>query len=194
MRFPTKIRPHVLAGIVALVLGARGVSGQASAPPASPALRLPRLFGDGMVLQRRKPVAIWGLAPPGSPISIDFRGRTTRATSNAEGRWKATLPAMEAGGPFELTVHASDARIELHNVLVGDVWVASGQSNMEFVISQANNSAHEIAAANDSLIRQFKVPDSWSNDPEDDLAGGEWAPADPAHVGDFSAVAYFFAR
>ena len=147
-----------------------------------------------MVLQRRKPIAIWGWAPPGSRISIDFRGHTTRATSTAAGTWIAKLPPAEAGGPFELAVHAGSAQIDLHNVLVGDVWVASGQSNMEFVVSQGDNATQEIAAANDSLIRQFKVPNSWSNDPEDDLTGGQWAPADPRHVGDFSAVAYLFAR
>jgi sialate O-acetylesterase len=194
MRFRINLRPHVRASVVAVVLGARGVISQTAEPAASPTLRLPRLFADGMVLQRRKPVAVWGWAPAGSPISIDFRGQTTRTTPNAAGAWMAKLPAMEAGGPFELIVHAGEARIELQNVLVGDVWVASGQSNMEFVVSQANNPAQEIAAAHDSLIRQFKVPDSWSNDPEEDLAGGDWAPADPQHVGDFSAVAYFFAR
>lgn len=147
-----------------------------------------------MVLQRRKPIAIWGSAPAKTQVSIGFRGHTTRTTSNATGSWMAKLPAGEAGGPFELTVRAADAHIDLHSVLVGDVWVASGQSNMEFVVSQGNNAAQEIAAANDSLIRQFKVPNSWSNDPEDDLAGGAWTPADPQHVGDFTAVGYFFAR
>jgi sialate O-acetylesterase len=91
-------------------------------------------------------------------------------------------------------VRAGDERIGLHDVLVGDVWVASGQSNMEFRLSEGMNAAREIANARDSLIREFKVPNSWSADPEDDLAGGAWAPADPQHAGSFSAVAYFFAR
>jgi sialate O-acetylesterase len=93
-----------------------------------------------------------------------------------------------------MTVRSGDARIDIHNVLVGDVWVASGQSNMEFQVATGNNAAQEIASANDSLIRQFKVPHSWATSPQDELAGGSWDPADPRHVGAFTAVGYFFAR
>lgn len=194
MRSLANLRRRLLANAVALTLGVHVVVAQSPVTNGSSTLRLSRLFEDGMVLQRRKPIAVWGWAPSGSQVSIDFRGHTTHTTSNVAGSWIAKLPAEEAGGPLELTVRAGQAHIELHNVLIGDVWVASGQSNMEFVVSQGNNAAQEIAAANDSLIRQFKVPDSWSDDPEDDLAGGEWTPADPQHVGDFTAVGYFFAR
>lgn len=194
MRSLANLRPCLLAAAVALMLGGHDVAAQSPATNSSSTLRLSRLFGDGVVLQRRKPIAVWGWAPAGAQVSIAFRGQTTRTTSNAAGSWMAKLPAGEAGGPFELTVRTGGAHIGLHGVLVGDVWVASGQSNMEFVVSQGNNAAQEIAAANDSLIRQFKVPNSWSNDPEDDLVGGAWMPADRQHVGDFTAVGYFFAR
>jgi sialate O-acetylesterase len=155
---------------------------------------LARLFGDGVVLQRHKPIAIWGWADAGADVSIAFRGHTTHARATSAGSWKTTLPPAEAGGPFEMTVRSRGASIVIHNVLVGDVWVASGQSNMEFEVSHGNNAAQEIATANDSLIRQFKVPNSWANSPEDEIAGGSWEPADSQHVGAFSAVAYFFAR
>jgi sialate O-acetylesterase len=93
-----------------------------------------------------------------------------------------------------LTVTVGADRIALSDVLVGDVWVASGQSNMEFTLAQAANGAEAVAGANDRLLRQFKVPISWSNTPEDDLSGGVWAIADPQHAGEFTAVGYFFAR
>lgn len=157
-------------------------------------LRLARIFGDGMVIQRNKPVVVWGWAAPRERVTVSFHGHTAVAVAAPDGRWNASLPAERAGGPFGLTVRAGDGQIELHDVLVGDVWVASGQSNMEFMLRQAINAEREIASAHDSLIRQFKVPNSWANSPEEDLAGGSWAPADPRHAGDFSAVAYFFAR
>jgi sialate O-acetylesterase len=157
-------------------------------------LRLFRLFGDGMVVQRDKPVAVWGWSQPASRVAVDFRGRIATARADRRGAWRVTLPAGRAGGPFTLVARSGEQRIEVHDVLVGDVWVASGQSNMEFTVAQANNAAVEISAANDSLIRHFKVPQSYANEPEDDLAGGSWAPADSKHVGAFTAVGYFFAR
>lgn len=184
--------PMVLPIFIVVALGAL-------TPDLSPSrhtaeLRLARIFGDGMVLQRNKPVMVWGWAEPRERVTVAFHGHSAAVVAAPDGKWKASLPAERAGGPFELTVRAGNDRVELHDVLVGDVWVASGQSNMEFMLRQAMNAEREIANAHDSLIRQFKVPNSWSNDPEEDLAGGSWAPADPHHVGDFSAVAYFFAR
>lgn len=159
-----------------------------------PALRLARIFGDGMVVQRGKPVVVWGWAAPAAKVTVGFHDHTATAVVSAGGSWRVRLPPERAGGPYELTVRSGDNRIDLRDVLVGDVWVASGQSNMEFRVGEGINAAQEIATAHDSLIREFKVPNSWSNAPEDDLAGGSWAPADPQHVGSFSAVAYFFAR
>ncbi len=157
-------------------------------------LSLPGLFADGMVVQRDKPVAVWGWAAPGATVTVVFRGQTSRSQASKNGAWRVSVPSGKAGGPFELTVVSGAQRTVFHDVLVGDVWVASGQSNMEFKLSQAANGAETIAAANDRLLRQFKVPTSWSNTPEDDVVGGEWTPADPQHAGDFTAVGYFFAR
>lgn len=184
----------MLAAAGLAVAGARDLHAQAVSAPENAALRLARVFSDGMVLQREKPIVVWGWAPPGARVSIAFGGNSTAAITTAAGSWKANLPAQPAGGPFELRVRSATDAITLHDVLVGDVWIASGQSNMEFRVAQGNNAEQEIASAHDSLIRQFKVPDSWATSPEADLAGGAWVPADPQHVGDFTAVGYFFAR
>jgi sialate O-acetylesterase len=157
-------------------------------------IELPLLFSNGMVLQREQPIRVWGWATPGETIDIGFDGRTAQAVAAADGRWTATLPLHIAGGPFELAVSAGKQKVVIHDVLVGDVWIASGQSNMEFELSRASNAAAEIANANDPMIRQFKVPDSWSLKPEDRLAGGSWVAASPKTAGNFTAVGYFFAR
>ena len=132
-------------------------------------LSLPRLFADGMVVQRDRPVAVWGWAAPGA----DGHGCLSRPIDSADrrrkpGAWRVSVPSGKAGGPFDLTVASGAQRTVFRDVLVGDVWVASGQSNMEFKLAQAANGAETIAAANDLLLRQFKVPTSWSNTPEDD--------------------------
>lgn len=190
------MRSRLLSTVAILVgcLGATRITAQNGGARPTNSLTLPRIFGDGMVVQRGKPIVVWGWAAPSARVAVEFHGHTARATTKSDGKWTATLPSETAGGPFELVVRCGDARVALHDVLVGDVWVASGQSNMEFRLAQANGAVREIAAAHDSLIRHFAVPTSWSRDPVNDLAGGSWAPADSKHVGDFSAVAYFFAR
>jgi len=132
-----------------------------------------------MVVQRGAPVTVWGCAAPGSAVRVTFARRTASATADATGRWKAALPAMQAGGPHELAVEQGASRIVLRDVLVGDVWVASGQSNMEWPLSQATDAARVIAAANDAGIRHFAVPHTIADQPADDLEGGEWKAANP---------------
>jgi len=183
----------VLAATVAAVISAR-LEAQTTPAATKTGLRLPRLFADGMVLQRDTPIAVWGWADPGTDVAIVFRGATGHTKAIYDGTWRASLPPARAGGPFELSIQAGTGRVDLHDVLVGDVWIASGQSNMEFTVREGNNAAQEIAAAKDPMLRHFKVPTSWSKSPENDLAGGEWSAADSSHVGAFSAVAYFFAR
>jgi sialate O-acetylesterase len=169
-----------------------------SQPAASSTLRVARLFADGMVLQRQQPIVVWGWAPAGATIRVSL-GRAERvARATAAGTWQVALPAMSAGGPFELRVRSANAEQRIRDVLVGDVWLASGQSNMEFQLSRAFNAADAVAHAADrgnaSNIREFKVPVGYSYAPDDSLMGGAWRSADATHVGDFSAVAYFFAR
>ncbi|WP_407354677.1 sialate O-acetylesterase [Luteimonas sp. R10] len=162
--------------------------------PAHAAVELPLLFSDGAVLQRDRPLPVWGWAAPGTAVQVTFDGRRAEAVADADGRWSAVLPAHAAGGPFEITVTAGDETIVVRDVLVGDVWLASGQSNMEWPLLQTDGAEAEIARADDPLIRHFKVPKSWADTPQARLAGGAWAVASPQTVGDFSAVGYHFAR
>ena len=161
---------------------------------AADSLRVPPVFADGMVLQRDERVVVWGWAKPGERIEIRLAGRSGHATASVDGAWKVTLPPHAAGGPFTLSIHAGSIRRDVQDVLFGDVWLASGQSNMEFEVAQSNDARAEIANAHDSAIRQFRIPISWSNEPARELIGGTWTAADPARVGHFTAVGYFFAR
>jgi sialate O-acetylesterase len=166
----------------------------ALAQPAAAELQMSELFGDGMVLQRDTTVVIWGTAEPGAEIAVAIADRAVTVRADAGGCWRAELEPMAAGGPYELTVATNDQSLIFSDVLVGDVWICSGQSNMEWTVAYSMNAAHEIAATDDPQIRHFKIPQSWAGQPEDSLAGGSWEPADSEHVGGFTAVGFFFAR
>jgi sialate O-acetylesterase len=157
-------------------------------------LRLPPLFTDHMVVQRDVTIPIWGWAPPRARVTVKLDDRTASTTADSTGRWRLAFSPLPAGGPHTITVSGANTRLVVHDMLAGDVWLASGQSNMEFRVDQGANAAQEIASAHDSAIRHFKIPISWAERPVDSLAGGSWAPADSQHVGAFSAVAYFFVR
>lgn len=101
-------------------------------------LRLARLLSEGAVLQRGTRIPIWGWATPRAPVRVELDGRSAAATADGAGKWRALLAAVPAGGPYTLTVRSGDERVDVRNVLVGDVWVASGQSNMEFQLSAAD--------------------------------------------------------
>ena len=158
------------------------------------AVELPRMFSDGMVLQRGQPVPVWGYAEPGARVEVAIDGHSVHANTDGNGAWRVEFPAREAGGPFVLRIDDGKAPLELRDVLVGDVWLASGQSNMEWPISQSADAQAEIAAATDPLIRHFKIPKSWAGLPQWQLAGGEWIASSPEAAGNFSAIAHFFAR
>jgi sialate O-acetylesterase len=178
-------------GLVVIALGGLG-----ALLPKRPAarLRVSELIADGMVMQREVPVPVWGRAAPGDQVTVTFDGRTHTTKADPRGGWKVTLPAREAGGPYEMTVTAKGERIEVRDILVGDVWVSAGQSNMQWPVADSKDAAREVAAAGDPQIRHFKVPPSWAPRPDSTLAGGSWEPADPEHVGQFTAVGYYFAR
>src|SRR5690625_7985322 len=101
---------------------------------------------------------------------------------------------MEAGGPYTMTIESGNESLRYSDIWIGDVWVGSGQSNMEWTVADSDNADAEIAAANDPLIRHLQVPQAWSYQPEDELAGGGWEAARPASVGGFTAVGYYFGR
>ena len=157
-------------------------------------VRLAKIFGSGMVLQRNQPIAIWGWADVGENVVISFRNQTRQVKAGQDGKWKVTLEPESAGGPYELRVKGKNTLL-LNDILVGDVWICSGQSNMEWPVSAAQNAKAEIAAANFPNIRHFKVQTDVAGMPKKDLEhSGIWKPATPQNVADFTAVGYFFAR
>lgn len=190
-----RVRPRIVAAVCLGVLGlGASRASRAQTDSAASTVRPARIFSDGLVLQRGAEIPVWGWAPPTTAVSVSWAGQTRRATTDASGAWRVSFPPMKAGGPYELAIAAGDTRITIHDVLVGDVWIASGQSNMEWPVGSSDSAAVEIARASDSRIREFAVPHSFSEKPERDVVGGSWARADSQHVGHFSGVAYFFAR
>ncbi|OPZ87738.1 MAG: hypothetical protein BWY76_00319 [bacterium ADurb.Bin429] len=159
----------------------------------APALRLPALFADGMVLQREKPSAVWGWAEPGAAVTVTLAGQSRATTAGKDGAWRVTLKPLKAGGPHELMVASKDQAITRANILSGDVWVCSGQSNMEMSVGGVLNAKEEIAAATDDRIRVFVVPHTLADSPRADVKG-RWIVCSPRTAGGVSAAAYFFAR
>lgn len=157
-------------------------------------LELPLLYSHGTVLQRGQPMRVWGWDTPGTTVTVRFDGEKATAVANAKGRWQATLPAHAAGGPYVLKVSDGHVSRRVGDVLVGDVWLCSGQSNMEHTVAQARHADAEELWADDPSIRQFKVLRSASTTPQSRLQGGSWVAASPTTVSKFSAVCWFFAR
>ena len=153
------------------------------------------MFGDNMVLQRGKPVRFWGWAAPGTTIRVELAGHVGTATANSDGRWQAEVKAPAPGGPYNVSVSSHDQSVILHEVLVGDVWLCGGQSNMELPLARARNGADEIKAADHPEIRFFVVKSHVAY-ASADLPVGSWKVCTPQTVaenGGLSAVAYFFA-
>ena len=158
-------------------------------------VRLPQLISDGMVLQRDVRLNIWGWASPGEKVSLRFKGKTFRTKAGAEGKWMVTMPAIRAGGPYEMDISAGN-HIVLHNILVGDVWFCAGQSNMVIPMERVKERyPEEISQANYPEIRNFFVPTAADvRRVHDDLPPGLWKAATPVNVMGFGAVSYFFAK
>jgi len=162
-------------------------------------VRLPALFANHMLVQRDLPVHVWGHASPQEHVDVEFRGETEDTTANGLGRWSLYLHPRAAGGPFAMKVQGTN-RIILQDVLVGDLWIASGQSNMEFPMAEGmnrgvNHEKEEIAAANYPRIRLLDIQPRSSDSPLDDVEiRHPWSACTPAMVANLSAVGYFFAR
>ncbi len=161
--------------------------------PALAEVKLPALIAEHMVVQRDLPVHVWGTSALDETVSVTFRGDTRSASPDRFGRWSLYLPAGAAGGPFELTIKGSNI-VKLTDVLVGDVWVASGQSNMEMAVNGVKNSASEIASANYPKIRLFRTLNRVADYPLEDVAAHTWVATTPETIKDFSAAAFFFGR
>ncbi len=160
--------------------------------PADARVALPRILSDHMVLQQGVPVRVWGTADPGEAVTVRFAGQNVSTRANRQGKWQAFLAPLRAGGPSVLTV-AGQNTIVLQDVVVGEVWVGSGQSNMDWPVERSKNAEMEIAAANFPQVRLFKVARKRADEPMEDVEG-EWRVSSPETVADFSAVAYFFGR
>lgn len=161
--------------------------------PARAEVRVPAVIGDHMVIQRHMKVPIWGAAEPRESIQVRFARARFETTADADGRWKIPIGPFEAGGPYTMIIKGARSRVVLADVLVGEVWLASGQSNMQLPLRAASNAQQEIAEANYPSIRLFSAPMLASWEPVADVAGS-WTPCTPETVPGFSAVAYFFGR
>ncbi len=151
------------------------------------------IFTSHMVLQRDKPIRIWGTASAGEKISVTLAGNTKSVKASKKGDWELELPALPAGGPHTMQIKGKN-QIILDDILVGEVWVCSGQSNMEWTVAQTVNAAKEKAAANYPQIRHFLVAKATSLQPEKEIKEANWTVCSPETVGGFTAVGYFFAR
>ena len=149
------------------------------------------LFSDGAVLQRDQPVPVWGTARDGEKVTVEFENQKLSTTA-ADGKWSVNLKPLKAGGPFTMTI-TGDNQVTVKDLLVGEVWLCSGQSNMHFRMVSVENSAQEIAAANDPNLRFFNVPQQMAQSPTNTLQGA-WKPVSPETAGECSAVAYYFGR
>jgi sialate O-acetylesterase len=178
------------------ILAAAGLLAMLCQPPAHAAEPLLNsIFQDHAVLQRNMPVQLWGQAPAGAAVAVTFADHTVQTEADTSGRWGATLPAKPAGGPYTLTVSDANGSQTINDVLVGDVWLCSGQSNMVLPVKVAIDAGADIATSANDAIRLLSVPDNTSPAPLDSLvASGKWQAAGPTTVPNFSAACYFFGR
>ena len=151
------------------------------------------IFGNNMVLQQGIKVPVWGTGKPNEEISISFAGKKSKTKVDDSGNWMIHLPKLKAGGPFSMSFASTESTVVFDSVYVGEVWLAGGQSNMQFRINEGNNAAKEIAEANYPLMRFFTVNTNMSNKPLSKVSG-TWLVCNPTNAKTFSAAAYFFAR
>jgi len=157
-------------------------------------IKLPALVSDSMVLQRDKPVTIWGWSLGGDEVTVTFNGKKFKAKPAENNRWQLQLPATKAGGPYDLTISTGNSSITVKEILFGDVWLCSGQSNMGFQMQDlAANYPKDLVSSENNLIREFAVGRQISFTPKE-TTKGQWKRACPANIGNFSAVAYYMAK
>ena len=156
-------------------------------------IRTSAVFGDSMVMQRDKPIHIWGWADPNRSVEVSLAGNRETVKSDSEGRFDVKLPALEAGGPHKVTIESGDDSVTFSDVLIGEVWVCSGQSNMQWAVEQSNDADLESLSANYSNIRLISVPRVGTQEPQTTFEG-KWEHCSPDSVKQFSAVGYFFGR
>jgi sialate O-acetylesterase len=180
------LNPAGNAKVAELMLGALGVT------VSEPVLKLPTIFTDHMVLQRDEPITVWGSGKAGAEVSVNLGGTSAKATAGDSGAWRAQLPAQAANAtPATLTISSGSETRKVNDVLIGDVWVGSGQSNMEWNLTRTAKGKESIAAANHPLIRLYQVPKVQAKTPATDIKA-KWKACTSANVPSFSAVLYHF--
>lgn len=155
-------------------------------------IKLPELVSDGMVLQRDQKIKIWGKADSKEKVSVQFQNKKYQTIADVNGNWQILLPSQNAGGPYTMTIN----EVTLKDILIGDVWLASGQSNMELPMYRVKPLYEkEFASANNKNIRFFTVPQKYNfKEAQDNFSGGKWESTSSSTIANFSAVAYFFAK
>ena len=184
----------MMLGVAAAALpAASAMPGQARADPAAPAFA--RIFTDHAVLQQGGPTPVWGTAAPSQAVTVTLNGQSTTATADAKGKWRAVLPAATAGGPYTLSVAAGSATTTLNDIMVGDVYLCGGQSNMEFPARVATDAWSAIGASANPNIRFVNIDKDSEALPQDELKTAvKWQVAGPETTGDASAVCYYMAK
>jgi len=152
------------------------------------------IFQSHMILQRDVPINVWGKAKKNQEITIIFNEEAFSAKAAENGEWKVVLPPTAAGPHCEMTIKTDEEIIEFTDIVMGDIWLCSGQSNMEMKVKECNEATQEIADANDVFIRHFNFPYSYSKIPEDEFEPANWDIASPETVGEFTAAGYYFAK
>ncbi len=157
-------------------------------------LRTKKTISDHAILQRdiEIPVAGWGNV--GQDVELSLNDETYRSTTDSDGRWTINIPPMEAGGPYTITIKVASQRLQYSDIYFGDVWLCSGQSNMEWILANTDNAEEEIASATDAMVRQFKVQHMNSEIPQSEIPEGEWTVLSPESASNFTAVGYYFAK
>ncbi|QDK77246.1 sialate O-acetylesterase [Spirosoma sp. KCTC 42546] len=161
---------------------------------AAAQVRFARLFSDHVVLQRQQPIPVWGWGKPRETVQVTLAGQTQQGKADADGKWLVKFLPLEAGGPHKLAISAKSGKAEVNDVLIGEVWLCSGQSNMEWPTKQATNFPTEKKNANYPQIRHFRVDHELALTPQTDLKAGDWKVCSSETVGDFTAIGFFFAR
>ncbi len=157
-------------------------------------IRLPKIFSDHMIFQRNEKIHVWGHADAGERVRVTFDDHTLRAKADKQGKWEVFFPPEKAGGPYDLSVRGNKNTVTFSDILVGDIWVCSGQSNMEFPVERSLNGQEEVSRADYPQIRIFNVGKKIATMPREDVVSGEWQVCSPDNIIGFSAVGYFFGR
>ena len=161
--------------------------------PVDAEVKLPNVFSDHMVLQQGQENKIWGKGNPGESITLTIADKSSKCSADPQGNWTTKIPTLPVGGPYTLKV-AGSSTVEIKDILVGEVWVCSGQSNMQWTINASNDPDLEKLSANYPKIRMINFPQVGTQEPIWSHEDRKWMVASPETVGNFSAVGYFFAK